>query len=642
MPGKRARGITSRIKAAPKRVKSFSSDDELLERALQMFRARSEWREHYDLRINSDNLALLDKQRTAWQHFWHGSFEKSRDKTTIVAKCESASLDSTEREFLILLILERLALLRIGTDCLSLLQMVCHGAQDTVVALRKLSEHGRLCRSGLVAHSDPDEDLCERRLLVDPTLVEVVLAKGQSSSVGWPAETEAELYSTMARVTHALRQRADALQMIEDDAYQGIHDQLYRTSRKVDRLVTGLLATLRLHPDWALNQFFGQTQCDSLFTREALLPEQMILLLLLGKELGHISNDDSLFTGLGIARAISQSSYRSASQLMLLMHDSPLRKRDLIRPSSGFMARVSESSGALANVEFELTESALAHLQLPKEILARRSQGRFTFREPRVKLEQLVLDKRILEALNMALAQARNGDVLFGRWGLAELIPYGRGITMLFAGAPGTGKTACAEAFADQLQQPILVVSYAQIQNCLVGQTEKNIARVFHEARSTGGVLFWDEADAMFFDRDLGATRAWEVREINVLLQELERYEGVCILATNRMPALDKALERRLTLKVRFEKPDRAARTKIWDLFLSTKIPLSKAVNRDFLYNYEFTGGEIKNVVLNAARKALMRGTRARVTMKDFIAAIDFETKGQWTHHKNQDFGFSS
>jgi AAA+ superfamily predicted ATPase len=636
-------GIPSRIRAAPKRPQPFKSDDELLERALEMFRVRSKWREHSDFRIESKNLQTLTKQRHGWRKFWHASFELSGDKTSISKRAKAAQLDATEREFLVLLVLERLALIRIGTDCQSLLQMACCDSDETVMALRKLSEHGSLCRTGLVAHSDPDEDLCERRLLVDPTLVEVVLADGQNSSVAWSAETETELYSALARLIHALRQRSGALQMIEGDAYHGIHDQLYRASRKIDRLVAGLLATLRLHPDWALNEFLSQTNVDSRHDREALFPEQMILLLLLGKELGHVSTEDDVFSGIGLARAVSHTSYRSATLLSLLSHGSTLRHLDLVRPSSGFVARVAESSASLASVEFELTEKALKQLKLPSAAIARRKQGRFELREPKIKMENLVLDDQVHEALNMGLAQARNADVLFGRWGLAELIPYGRGVTMLFAGPPGTGKTACAEAFAAELKRPILVVNYAQIQNCLVGQTEKNISRVFQDAGTSSGVLFWDEADAMFFDRDSGASRAWEVREINVLLQELERFEGVCILATNRMPSLDKALERRITLKVRFKKPDRCAREKIWERFLSTKLPLSKSVKRNELYDIELTGGEIKNVILNAARKALLRaGKRARVTMKDFHSALAFEINGQWTQEHKKGFGFTS
>ena len=100
-------------------------------------------------------------------------------------------------------------------------------------------------------------------------------------------------------------------------------------------------------------------------------------------------------------------------------------------------------------------------------------------------------------------------------------------------------------------ESKLLVVDYSQIQNCLLGQTEKNIARAFRDARENDAILFWDEADAMFYDRD-STSHNWEVRDVNVLLVEIERFEGICVLATNRKLTLDKALERRISLKVAF------------------------------------------------------------------------------------------
>ena len=189
------------------------------------------------------------------------------------------------------------------------------------------------------------------------------------------------------------------------------------------------------------------------------------------------------------------------------------------------------------------------------------------------------------------------------------MVTYGRSPVLLFSGPPGTGKTATAEALAHELDKPILVADYSRIQNCFVGQTEKNIVRVFREARNQDAVLFWDEADAMFYDRD-SAHRNWEVRDVNVLLQELERFEGICILATNRKITLDKALGAadRAEGRVRAARPARTAL--IWEKLLPQKLPLARDVDLDDLSEADLAGGEIKNVVLNAARLALQRDRR--------------------------------
>jgi SpoVK/Ycf46/Vps4 family AAA+-type ATPase len=253
-----------------------------------------------------------------------------------------------------------------------------------------------------------------------------------------------------------------------------------------------------------------------------------------------------------------------------------------------------------------------------------------TAREPLMKMEQLVLHDEVIEALSLAEVQFRHAEVLLKDWGLAGTITYGRGVTLLFWGPPGVGKTAAAEALAHKLSKRIIAANYAEIQSCWVGQTEKNIVKAFREAREADAVLFWDEADGMFYDRD-SAVRNWEVRDVNVLLQEIEKFSGLCILSTNRQVTLDKALERRIAIKVQFRKPDREMALQIWKKMTPKKLPLARDVDFGELADADLTGGEIKNVLLNAARFALCRSPKAKVMMSDLRKAVSMERSGKWS-----------
>ena len=143
----------------------------------------------------------------------------------------------------------------------------------------------------------------------------------------------------------------------------------------------------------------------------------------------------------------------------------------------------------------------------------------------------------------------------------------------------------------------------------------------------------------MFYDRD-SAQRNWEVRNVNVLLQELERFPGICILATNRKVSLDKALQRRITVKVEFDRPGRDDRRRIWEKLLPRKLPLARDVDLGRLCETDLTGGEIKNVVLNAARLALQRSETGPVTMEDFHEALEMERGGGWNDGARKRIGF--
>ncbi|HET8623010.1 MAG TPA: ATP-binding protein, partial [Gemmatimonadales bacterium] len=166
--------------------------------------------------------------------------------------------------------------------------------------------------------------------------------------------------------------------------------------------------------------------------------------------------------------------------------------------------------------------------------------------EPRRTFEDVVLPAETLAALDHALQLIRKHDLIFREWGLGERHSTGLGLAFHFAGPPGTGKTICAEALAQALGRALLVVRYAEIESRWVGQTSKHVASVFRAAERQNAVLFFDEADAIAGRRFSSASAGYE-REanatVNVLLQELERFNGVIIFATNLAASLDPAFE---------------------------------------------------------------------------------------------------
>ncbi|HLE54669.1 MAG TPA: ATP-binding protein [Thermoplasmata archaeon] len=247
--------------------------------------------------------------------------------------------------------------------------------------------------------------------------------------------------------------------------------------------------------------------------------------------------------------------------------------------------------------------------------------------DPRFRLQDLVLAPTTREGIEDALAELRHKSLMYGRWGMKQVVKRTKGLTMLFAGPPGTGKTMAAEAIGHTLRRPLHVVNYAQMENMWVGETEKNIERVFAHALEERAVLFFDEADAVFFRRGL-MTMPWMNRDVNVLLSQMENYPGVVILATNLARVLDKALDRRIDVAVEFPIPDAALRRELFRRLVPKQAPLAKDVDYDVLARkYPMSGGSILNVVRQAMRSSLKRGRRHRITMADFEKAAERELK---------------
>ena len=227
---------------------------------------------------------------------------------------------------------------------------------------------------------------------------------------------------------------------------------------------------------------------------------------------------------------------------------------------------------------------------------------------PQRTLDDVVLPPATRRSLDQALAHVTQHDLIFNKWGLRERHPTSLALAFNFAGAPGTGKTICAEAIAHALGRRLLIVRYDQVESMWMGETPKNIVTTFRLARKENAVLLFDEADSIASRRAVSLDHGF-VREtntvINVLLQEIERFNGVVIFATNLAANFDPAFERRIRTHVLFELPGAPERERIWQLQLHARTPIAEDVDfRALAERYEASGGDIRNAVLKAAMGA--------------------------------------
>lgn len=250
---------------------------------------------------------------------------------------------------------------------------------------------------------------------------------------------------------------------------------------------------------------------------------------------------------------------------------------------------------------------------------------------PRRTFDDVILPPATRRALDNALAQVTQHDLIFNRWGLGERHPSGLALAFNFAGPPGTGKTICAEAIAHSLGRRLMLVRYAELESLWMGETPKNVAAIFRNARDEQAVLLFDEADAIAARRSTSTEFGFQ-RESNttvsVMLQELESYNGVVIFATNLAANFDPAFERRIRTHVLFEMPGEAERAQIWRVQLHpSRTPLAPDVDFQALARqYDVSGGDIRNAVLKAALAAAAepgQDSSKRIHQHHFEASIE-------------------
>ena len=204
---------------------------------------------------------------------------------------------------------------------------------------------------------------------------------------------------------------------------------------------------------------------------------------------------------------------------------------------------------------------------------------------------------------------------VYETWGFGAMSSRGLGISALFAGASGTGKTMAAEVLANHLRLDLYRIDLSAVVSKYIGETEKNLRRVFDAAEDGGAILFFDEADALFGKRSevKDSHDRYANIEINYLLQRMEQYRGLAVLATNMKAALDPAFMRRIRFMVNFPFPDAAQRAQIWRRIFPPNTP-TEGLDIGKLARLNITGGNIRNIALNAAFLAAAEGAPVRMS----------------------------
>ncbi len=249
---------------------------------------------------------------------------------------------------------------------------------------------------------------------------------------------------------------------------------------------------------------------------------------------------------------------------------------------------------------------------------------------PQKSLDNLIIPSTVKNRIDTALNRIKYHDILYEQWDLKSIDPRGKRTTINLFGLPGTGKTFCAEAIAHFLGKKIIKVNYAEIESKYVGETPKNITAAFEKAKETDSVLFFDEADSILGKRLTNVTQSSD-HGVNVsrsvMLLQLDKFDGVVIFATNLAKNYDGAFVRRILAHIEFELPDKECRIKLWKYLLPKEVPTTEDVNPELLANEseELAGGDILNVVIAAASRAVMReGEAQKISLVDFAEEIKF------------------
>lgn len=245
-----------------------------------------------------------------------------------------------------------------------------------------------------------------------------------------------------------------------------------------------------------------------------------------------------------------------------------------------------------------------------------------------IPLSGVVLPPEAKAQVNEIIQYANNLHKVLDVWGLRQRSPYGNALSALFAGPPGTGKTLLANALANELGKVLYRVDLSRIVDKYIGETEKNLGKIFDEASKAQAIILFDEADSLFAKRTevKSSNDRYANLEINYLLQKLESYNGITILTTNLSKSIDEAFRRRIRFIIDFPMPDVPARVELWKRMMPPNAPLADDIRWQWLAKtFEMSGGYIRNAVLKASIAAA--AADRPISMDDLATAASIEAR---------------
>lgn len=372
--------------------------------------------------------------------------------------------------------------------------------------------------------------------------------------------------------------------------------------------------------------------------------EELIVLALLRSE--H-NNSGDFFDIKHFIGDISRNQYERFLNINICRNGGSLEKKGLIEACPD----------RFDNDSVRLKEKIRLYILGEKKLKKAERDSFFERIKPSVTLDNVILPPETTEKLNMILKTVDAGALKrLKDWDIKgyNLINYNnnkkarQGLNILFYGVPGTGKTLAAHALAHEFNKEILTLDCSKVLGKYVGESEKNIRMVFDRYKEIATemkippVLLLNEADQFLHVRLTETSRSVDQmynQMQNIILEQIERFEGILIATTNQVGNLDSAFSRRFHHKIEFKRPEASERLKLWRLHLPAKAPLSEDVDLEFLAeSYSFSGGQIAMVVQNAVIKAAIKGDIIR--HEDFVTCCEDEMKGNFDEKAIKAVGF--